>query len=146
MWNPYLPLSKNTKRVSTIISLVSVVLVWSFLSGFNLVGSDKLPAPWKVASAFSQLAWEESEQKISEERSLKDVSLEIEKPENLEGSQCTKVCLPLFEDKSLTTIEECEVDWTDEKNTSTENIKYHKSNIELCNVCTLPEGSGGGAP
>ena len=115
MWNPYLPLTTKIKRLSTVTSLVSILIFWSLLSGLNIVGSDKLPAPWEVAGAFSQLAWGESVQKLTEERSLDKIKLEIETGANLEESRCSNACLPLFSDSSLTKIDECEVDWSDEK-------------------------------
>ncbi|MEC7986522.1 MAG: ABC transporter permease [Myxococcota bacterium] len=115
MWNPYLPLSAKTKRISTVVSIFSVILLWSMLSGLKIVGSDKLPAPWEVASAFSQLAWGESIQKRTEERSLRETDLKLEVGASLPLERCNEVCIPIFDEPAPTKIDECEVDWTDKK-------------------------------
>ncbi|MCP4809107.1 MAG: ABC transporter permease [Proteobacteria bacterium] len=57
MWNPYDTLPPGRSRVMGIGAVVSVLLVWSLLSGTGLVPPNKLPAPWEVADAFVKLAW-----------------------------------------------------------------------------------------
>lgn len=58
MWNPYAGLSDRNKRIFGLISVMTVVVIWSALSGFGLVSVAKLPTPWAVASAFFRLAWD----------------------------------------------------------------------------------------
>lgn len=55
MLNPYEPLSARTSRGLAVFGVVSVLLVWSLLSGFHVVGPNKLPAPWEVLQAFADL-------------------------------------------------------------------------------------------
>ena len=57
MWNPYDQLPAGRARVLGIGAVVTVLVVWSALSGSGLVASNKLPAPWEVADAFVGLAW-----------------------------------------------------------------------------------------
>ena len=113
MWNPYLPLSKATKRISTFGSLLFVLITWSLLSGLNIIGSNKLPSPWDVGKAFGTLTWSESKQEKTAEKSLSELSLSLEENDPLPVEQCSEVCLPLFEDSQITNIEECEIDWKD---------------------------------
>ena len=115
MWNPYLPLSKATKRISTFGSLIFVLVTWSLLSGFNIIGPDKLPSPWDVGKAFGTLTWSEAEQKKTVERSLKEVTIEIAKDTELPVEQCSKVCVPLYNNPAIQSVEECEIDWKDEQ-------------------------------
>jgi len=115
MWNPYLPLSSKKKRISTIIAILCVLLGWTLLSGLKVVGPDKLPSPWAVSAAFGQLAWGESVQKLTEERSLHDISLTIDKGAALEPDRCSEVCLPLYSSYELSKVDECEVDWSDKE-------------------------------
>ena len=61
MWNPYLNLSQTSKRIATFSSLIFVLIVWSLLSGLNIIESNKLPSPWDVGKAFSTLTWSEAQ-------------------------------------------------------------------------------------
>ena len=56
MWNPYEPIPRNLRTGLGIGAAVSVLLIWSLLSGLEIIGPAKLPAPWAVASAFVHLA------------------------------------------------------------------------------------------
>ncbi len=58
MWNPYETIAPNTRTILGVGSAASVLLVWSLLSGLEIIGPARLPAPWQVASAFVQLAWD----------------------------------------------------------------------------------------
>jgi ABC-type nitrate/sulfonate/bicarbonate transport system permease component len=89
--------------------------MWSLLSGLNFVGSDKLPSPWSVGKAFGTLAWSERPQDKTVEKSLKELALTISKGEAIPQDQCTAACVPLFADERITNVQECEIDWEDEK-------------------------------
>jgi ABC-type nitrate/sulfonate/bicarbonate transport system permease component len=58
MWNPYEELSSNLRRGLALGAVLTVLIVWSALSGFEIVAPNKLPAPWAVAQAFVSLAWD----------------------------------------------------------------------------------------
>lgn len=62
-WNPYAPLSAKTTRALGIGAVLVVLLVWSLLTGFGVVGPNKLPAPWQVAKAMAYLAWDGDNQR-----------------------------------------------------------------------------------
>ena len=57
MWNPYLQLAGNTRKLLGIGAVALVLLIWAALSGSGFISPNKLPAPWKVGSAFALLAW-----------------------------------------------------------------------------------------
>ena len=56
-WNPYASPEAKHARVLGFGSVLAVLIIWSVLSGFGLVGPTRLPAPWDVLKAFSYLAW-----------------------------------------------------------------------------------------
>lgn len=58
MWNPYAPVPARTRQLLAAGAIVSVLVVWSLLSGLGLVGPGKLPAPWAVGASFARLAWD----------------------------------------------------------------------------------------
>ena len=58
MWNPYEPISSNTRTGLGIGAVATVLLIWAVLSGLAIIGPAKLPAPWQVVTAFGQLAWD----------------------------------------------------------------------------------------
>jgi len=58
MWNPYLPMPASRRNTLGIASMVSVLLLWSLLSGLDIVGPSSLPGPWAVARAFMRLVWD----------------------------------------------------------------------------------------
>lgn len=58
MWNPYHALSQPSRRKLGLLAVGLVLAVWSALSGFGVVDSNRLPAPWEVATAFVHLAWD----------------------------------------------------------------------------------------
>jgi ABC-type nitrate/sulfonate/bicarbonate transport system permease component len=62
-WNPYAPLSPATTRALGIGAVITVLVLWSLIAGFGLVGPNKLPAPWQVAKAFGYLAWDAENQR-----------------------------------------------------------------------------------
>lgn len=113
MWNPYLPLSKQSKRISTVISLVGVLIIWSILSGFNIVGPDKLPSPKAVAEACISLSWSEKPQEKIFEKSLEQLSITVQDQEVLSAERCQEICVPLYDDARITSVQECEIDWKD---------------------------------
>ncbi len=63
MWNPYEPLSPRTTRVLGIGAVLFVLIAWAVISGSGLVSPNKLPSPWRVAKAFSYLAWDPENQR-----------------------------------------------------------------------------------
>lgn len=58
IWNPAQPLSHRNRSLLGAGAVFAVLLLWSLLSGLELVAPNKLPAPWKVAQAFAYLAWD----------------------------------------------------------------------------------------
>ncbi|MBK9218062.1 MAG: ABC transporter permease [Uliginosibacterium sp.] len=58
LWNPAQPLSPRTRTLLGVGAVATVLLLWTVLSGLELVAPNKLPSPWKVASAFAYLAWD----------------------------------------------------------------------------------------
>ncbi len=58
MWNPYEQLPSGPRRALGLGSVLTVLVIWALLSGLELVGPARLPAPWAVASAFMRLAWD----------------------------------------------------------------------------------------
>ncbi len=63
LWNPYHTLSQQSRRKLGLAAVGLVLLLWSALSGFGIVDSNRLPAPWEVASAFGHLGWDPVQQK-----------------------------------------------------------------------------------
>ena len=59
LWNPYAALPPGTRRTLGIFAVALVLIVWSVLSGLELVSATRLPAPWSVMKAMSYLAWSE---------------------------------------------------------------------------------------
>lgn len=55
MLNPYHELPTPVRYGLGIAAAVLVLLIWSGISGFEIVGPRKLPAPWEVVGAFGQL-------------------------------------------------------------------------------------------
>lgn len=58
IWNPAQPISHRNRSLLGAGAVIAVLLLWSLLSGLELVAPNKLPAPWKVANAFAYLAWD----------------------------------------------------------------------------------------
>ncbi|MED5372135.1 MAG: ABC transporter permease [Myxococcota bacterium] len=58
MWNPYKEVPASKRRVLGLVSVATILVIWSLLTGLSVVGKAKLPAPWEVAQAFVQLAWD----------------------------------------------------------------------------------------
>jgi ABC-type nitrate/sulfonate/bicarbonate transport system permease component len=58
MWNPYRAVPNATRNLLGGAAVVSVLLVWTLLSGLELVPRAQLPSPWAVASALGRLAWD----------------------------------------------------------------------------------------
>ena len=58
MWNPYLPLSTKEKRISTIVSLVSILLLWSLLSGLKIIGPDSTVERGHIEESIKKLGLE----------------------------------------------------------------------------------------
>lgn len=58
MWNPAEPLSRRTHTLLGAGAVIALLVIWSLISGFELVAPNKLPAPWKVVNAFMYLAWD----------------------------------------------------------------------------------------
>jgi ABC-type nitrate/sulfonate/bicarbonate transport system permease component len=58
-FNPHYPLSSLAKRGLAVSSFALVLIVWSLLSGLEIVGSNKLPSPLSVVKAFQYLTWYE---------------------------------------------------------------------------------------
>lgn len=57
-WNPYFALSGEERRWLGVGAIAAILAIWSVLSGSGLVNSNRLPAPWEVASAFAHLSWD----------------------------------------------------------------------------------------
>ena len=57
LWNPYAALTSGQRRSFGLVAVVLVIVIWSAISGFGLVGPVKLPTPWSVLEAFAYLAW-----------------------------------------------------------------------------------------
>lgn len=75
MWNPYEELSSGQRRALGVGSVLTVLVIWSLLSGLELVSPARLPAPWDVASAFVRLSWDgERGQSLLLEATLYSVS------------------------------------------------------------------------
>src|ERR1700712_3697541 len=58
MWNPYQQLDGKQRNALGAIAVVTVVALWSLLSGLELVPRAQLPSPWAVAAALVHLAWD----------------------------------------------------------------------------------------
>jgi ABC-type nitrate/sulfonate/bicarbonate transport system permease component len=119
MWNPYEPISSNTKTGLGIGAAASVLLLWSLLSGLAIVSPDKLPSPWGVVSAFQHLAWSDSNEQVEAERPLPESAIAgtLASGEALDTARCPEVCGELLgASGAMEDAQEldCEVDWTDE--------------------------------
>lgn len=57
-WNPSHPISPQTQRMLGVGAVVVVLVAWALVSASGLVSSNRLPAPWEVATAFYRLAWD----------------------------------------------------------------------------------------
>ena len=55
MWNPYEPLKAKTLLGLGVAAYVILLLVWSTVSGLDLVSSTKLPAPWEILFGLIEL-------------------------------------------------------------------------------------------
>ncbi len=58
-WNPYAPMRDGQRRSLGIIAVLSVLLLWTGVSGLGLVSPTKLPSPIAVVKALSYLSWHE---------------------------------------------------------------------------------------
>jgi ABC-type nitrate/sulfonate/bicarbonate transport system permease component len=58
MWNPQEPIASSRRKALGLAGVAVVLVVWSLLSGLELVAKSKLPAPWDVVGAFFRLAWD----------------------------------------------------------------------------------------
>ncbi len=58
MWNPHRPLTSAQRNLLGVAAVVTVLGVWSLLSGLEIVSPVKLPSPWQTAEAFIQLSWD----------------------------------------------------------------------------------------
>lgn len=58
MWNPYKQLTSSQQSMLGVASFLFLIIVWSALSGFELVSPAKLPSPWATASALGRLCWD----------------------------------------------------------------------------------------
>lgn len=65
-WNPYVAPTPQVRRQLGIGAVAVVLLLWSALAASGLVSSNRLPAPWDVASAFGYLAWHDGESQLLE--------------------------------------------------------------------------------
>ena len=59
--NPYKKLNHNAIKVIGLISITIIVAIWSLITGFDLVSSNKLPSPLQVMHAFGYLAFSGNE-------------------------------------------------------------------------------------
>jgi ABC-type nitrate/sulfonate/bicarbonate transport system permease component len=57
--NPYCSVGPAERRLLGVGAVALVLLAWAGLSGFGIVSSNKLPAPWKVMAAMHYLAWDD---------------------------------------------------------------------------------------
>lgn len=55
MWNPYDELPQKKRQLLGVAAVAGVLVLWSIVSGLELVAKAKLPAPWHVGEAFLQL-------------------------------------------------------------------------------------------
>lgn len=58
MWNPYAGLSPNQRRVLGLAGVGVVLVIWTLLSGLELVSKASLPSPKAVVEAFVRVAWD----------------------------------------------------------------------------------------
>lgn len=58
MWNPYQGLPTKQRNTLGAVAVLTVIGVWSVLSGFELVPRAQLPSPWATATALGRLAWD----------------------------------------------------------------------------------------
>lgn len=57
LWNPHVVLSPAQRRTLGVGSILTVLLIWSLVTGLGWVGPARLPAPWSVLKAVLYLAW-----------------------------------------------------------------------------------------
>jgi ABC-type nitrate/sulfonate/bicarbonate transport system permease component len=55
MWNPYVTLTTGRRRFLGLTAICVVLAVWSLATALDWVTPARLPAPWKVVSAFVRL-------------------------------------------------------------------------------------------
>jgi ABC-type nitrate/sulfonate/bicarbonate transport system permease component len=65
-WTPYLSLSTRARYGLAATSILTVLLVWSALSGLNIVSAVKLPSPWAVAKALAYLSYHDGNSLLAE--------------------------------------------------------------------------------
>ena len=65
-WNPYVQPSPRQRRQLALLAVGAVLLLWSALSGFGIVGPNRLPEPWDVLTAFGYLSWHNGESMLAE--------------------------------------------------------------------------------
>ena len=58
MWNPYEGLTPSQRRVLGVAGVGVVLVVWSLVTGLDLVSKAALPSPKAVAEAFVRVAWD----------------------------------------------------------------------------------------
>lgn len=58
MWNPYQILPARDRNVLGVASVATVLVVWSLLTGLEIVPRAQLPSPWATAGALFRLAWD----------------------------------------------------------------------------------------
>lgn len=56
MWNPYQRVTNS--GIIGAGAVLTVLALWSIISGFDIIETAKLPAPWEVLHAFVQLSWD----------------------------------------------------------------------------------------
>jgi ABC-type nitrate/sulfonate/bicarbonate transport system permease component len=57
-FNPHHPLTSSQKNTLMVSAFIVLLLIWSTLTGFDLISSNKLPSPVAVFHAFTYLAWD----------------------------------------------------------------------------------------
>ena len=60
-WNPYATPDARERRLLGIGAVAAVLIFWSLLAVSGLVSPNKLPAPWDVLGALSNLAWHDGD-------------------------------------------------------------------------------------
>src|SRR3954467_14548139 len=73
MWNPYQPLPASKRNALGVGSMAFVLLVWTLLSGLDIVSPAALPSPLAVAKAFVRLVWD-GEQSLLLDATIASVS------------------------------------------------------------------------
>lgn len=57
-FNPHHHLNTSQKNTLLVSAFVTVLIIWSALTGFDIIGPNKLPSPLAVGKAFMYLAWD----------------------------------------------------------------------------------------